>query len=175
MPKWVKYSGLSTTLNPPPIHPSDNLIGYSDANCGGEREDPHSIWAFVFLLNGGIISWSCKTQSTIARSTCEAECVALDHCNQNAICLKSLIEEMGFPSQAIQIFEDNLSSLMLSKNPEFHQKTKHINIKYHAIRGSIAAGQIELQHVGTEFMCVDPLTKALYWLAFLKFIQAKPY
>lgn len=148
------------------------LIGYSDANWGGEREDPHSISAFVFLLNDGILSWSCKTQSTIARSTCEAEYVALDHCNRNAIWLKSLTEEMGFPSQALQIFGDNLSSLMLAKNPEFHQKTKHINIKYHAIRESITAGQIELQHVGTEFMCADPLTKALYRPAFLKFIKA---
>jgi hypothetical protein len=56
---------------------------------------------------------------------------------------------------------DNQSAIRLAKNPEFHQRTKHIQIKYHFIREQLKNGIIDLQYVSTEDQLADILTKPL--------------
>lgn len=122
-------------------------------------------------MNNGIISWSSKKQETVARSSTEAEYVALDHCSRQVIWLKSLNDELGFNFKQPIIYGDNLSALKLAKNPVFHQRTKHINIKYHAIRELIENDIINIEHVSTENMLADPLTKSLSSPKLNKFIK----
>jgi hypothetical protein len=53
--------------------PSKEVLGYCDADWGGDLEDRRSTIGFVFMIGGGAISWSSKRQPTIALSATEAE------------------------------------------------------------------------------------------------------
>jgi len=58
----------------------------------------------------------------------------------------------------MMIFEDNQSAICMDKNPQFHGRTKHIELKYHFIRKQIKSGTVELKYCPTENMIADMLT-----------------
>ena len=59
------------------------------------------------------------------------------------------------------LHEDNQAAICLSKNPQGHGKSKHIEIKYHFIREQVKNGAIKLQYCQTSDMVADVLTKGL--------------
>ena len=59
------------------------------------------------------------------------------------------------------LFVDNTSAIQLPKNPKFHDRTKHINTKYHLIRHHVDAKTIHLTHCATSEKIADIFTKAL--------------
>ncbi|KAG3230124.1 hypothetical protein PI124_g24777 [Phytophthora idaei] len=63
--------------------------------------------------------------------------------------------------EAIKIYEDNQGSIALAKNPEFHKRTKHIDIRYHFVREKVEDSQVVLQYVSTIDMLADIMTKAI--------------
>jgi hypothetical protein len=69
------------------------------------------------------------------------------------------------------IYGDNQSSLALAENPEFHQRTKHIDIKYHFIRQQVEKGTIHLSYIPTADMVADGMTKPLTAVKHARFIQ----
>ena len=77
------------------------------------------------------MTWKSKKQSCVALSTAEAEYMALSSVAQEAIWLRELISDLGNPQlQPTLIMEDNQSAISMAKNPQFHSRTKHINIKF---------------------------------------------
>jgi len=56
---------------------------------------------------------------------------------------------------------DNQGAIALCQNPKFHERTKHIDIKYHFIRDCFNQGLIELTYIPTTTMVADIMTKAL--------------
>ncbi|KAL8012295.1 hypothetical protein Plhal710r2_c045g0146791 [Plasmopara halstedii] len=64
-------------------------------------------------------------------------------------------------SDAVKVFEDNQGSIALAKNPEFHKRTKHIDIRYHFVREKVEDGQVALEYISTSNMLADILTKAV--------------
>lgn len=56
---------------------------------------------------------------------------------------------------------DNESAIRLIKSPEFHKRTKHIDIRYHFIREHYEKAEFNLEHVNTNEMTADVFTKAL--------------
>ena len=86
---------------------------------------------YVFQINGCTISWRSKRQISVAKSSTEAEYVALSTSSQEVIWLQRLLKVLGFvQSSPTIIFEDNQSAIELSKNPKFHNRMKHIDISY---------------------------------------------
>jgi hypothetical protein len=66
------------------------------------------------------------------------------------------------PSGHLQIIlADNQGTIKLSKNPQYYNRTKHIDVRYHFIRKSCQDGLIELAYIPTTEMVADILTKAL--------------
>uniref|UniRef100_H3H9M0 Uncharacterized protein n=1 Tax=Phytophthora ramorum TaxID=164328 RepID=H3H9M0_PHYRM len=63
--------------------------------------------------------------------------------------------------EAVKIYEDNQGSIALAKNPQFHKRTKHIDIRYHFVREKVEDGQVVLQYVSTTDMLADMMTKAI--------------
>ena len=51
--------------------------------------------------------------------------------------------------------------MKLSENPVFHDKSKHIEIKYHYIRDMVQRGEMKLQYVATDDQIVDVLMNPL--------------
>ncbi|KAJ0389139.1 hypothetical protein ATCC90586_010323 [Pythium insidiosum] len=96
-------------------------------------------------------------------SSTEAEYVALSFATQEAIWLKAFMCELGEHSEkdAVVVLEDNQGAIALAKNPEFHKRTKHIDIRYHFVRENVETGNIELQYCPTQDMLADLLTKPI--------------
>lgn len=119
--------------------------------------------AIVFCLNrhGPLISWKCKKQPTVALSSCEAEYMALAAATQEALFLTQLLCDMDTNCQyePVTIFEDNQGAIALVDNPVHHQRSKHIDMKYHFIRDECHRGKINVVYMPTSDMVADIFTK----------------
>jgi len=116
----------------------------------------------VFLIAGGPVSWRSKKQDTVALSTAEAEYVALSCAAQECVWMRRLNSELGnLPEGPTTILEDNQSSIAMAKNPQFHGRAKHTDIRHHFIREQVSDGTIELKYCPTCEMVADMLTKGL--------------
>ena len=118
---------------------------------------------YAFMMSGGCISWKSKKQRTVALSSTEAEYMALSEATQEAIWLKAFLCELGEISSdtAVKIFEDNQGSIALAKNPQYHKRTKHIDIRYHFVREKVEDGQVILEYISTLDMLADIMTKPI--------------
>jgi ribonuclease HI len=138
---------------------SPDLIGYSDASFA-EEEGRKSTTGYVFLKNGGPISWRSAKQSTVALSSTEAEYMALSAAAQEGLHLKFLEAEIKKKKQLV-IFEDNQSAIFQSENKKFSHRSKHIEVRHHFIREQVEKEEVKLIHVPSEKMLADILTKPL--------------
>jgi hypothetical protein len=146
-----------------PEGPGAQLYGFTDASWG-DLEDRKSTGAYIFLLSGAAISWASKKQRSVALSSTEAEYMALTQATKEAIWLSKLLTDLKQESSAgiaVTIAADNQSCIALSRNPEYHARTKHIDIQHHFVREAV-----ENEEIGTEFcptgeMVADALTKPL--------------
>jgi len=136
------------------------LVGYVDAD-GASQEHRRAISGYVFLIDGGAVSWSSKKQELVTLSTTEAEYVAVTHAAKEAIWLCQLIGEVFKPMDGPTVFSDSQSAIALAKDGHYHAQTKHIDICYHFIRYIIEEGTIKLNYCPTDDMTADTLTKAL--------------
>ena len=82
---------------------------------------------------------------------------------QESVWLRQLIAELTNSStkSPTLIYEDNQSAIAMTKNPQFHGRAKHIEIKHHFIRQQVAQGTIVLEYYPTVEMVADMLTKGL--------------
>jgi hypothetical protein len=98
----------------------------------------------------------------VALSSCEAEYVAATAAATQAVWLARLISElMGRKAECMELMTDSKSALALSKNPVFHERSKHIELRYHFIRDYIEKGLIDAKYINTKDQLADILTKAL--------------
>jgi hypothetical protein len=141
---------------------SNNLIGYSDADFGGDSDDRKSTIGYVFMLGNGPICWSSKRQTNVAPSTTEAEYMAGTQTIKEAIWLRRLLKDLGDEQTSPTVINmDNQSAIKLAQNPVFHARTKHIDMRYHFIREKVESQEVELTFCGTNSMLADLMTKAL--------------
>ena len=63
--------------------------------------------------------------------------------------------------EAIVVHCDNQSGIRLSKNPMFHDRIKHRDIRYHLLRDCVLRGTIKLEYIETDEQVADIFTKAL--------------
>lgn len=110
-----------------------------------------------------MISWKSRKQPTIALSTCEAEYMSMCAAVQEAKFLMCLLKDMtgGITNNSVTLNVDNQSAIELTKNPVFHQRSKHIDIKYHFIRSEVASGFIKPKYIPSEKNIADMFTKSL--------------
>jgi hypothetical protein len=141
---------------------SDPLTGFVDADWGSCTEDRRSFTGYIFLLNGGPVSWDSRKQRTVALSTTEAEYMALSEGVKEAIYLQRLLQELGADEMiGSVVFCDNKGSLRLAENPTFHARSKHIDIRHHFVRDVLRTKKVTLEHVPTDHQVADFLTKGL--------------
>ena len=137
------------------------LVGYADAD-GSMTEDRRAITGYAFLIDGGAVSWSSKKQEIVSLSTTESEYVAATHGMKEALWLRNLLAEVFEPlADATTLFSDNQSAIALTRDHQFHARTKHIDVRYHFIRWVVENGTLRLVYCPTADMVADALTKAL--------------
>jgi hypothetical protein len=141
--------------------PNLELVGYADADFAGDSESRRSTSGFVVLMAGAAISWSSKRQSVITISTTEAEYVAASTAVREVLWLGKLRLDMGLDLSPALLFGDNESTLKVLQNPIASQRTKHIDIAYKFARERVSNGDVRFEHVRSQDMVADCLTKSL--------------
>ena len=138
--------------------------GYVDASFNTDPDDSKSQTGYVYVLNGGAVSWCSSKQEVVAASTCEAEYIAASEAAHEGIWMKELITDLGVVPSAsgpMRLFCDNTGAIAIAKEPRFHRKTKHIKRRYNSIQDHVQSGVIDICKVHTDLNIADPLTKPL--------------
>jgi len=105
----------------------EDIIAYSDADWAGCPNTRKSTSGYAVFLGDNLISWSSERQSTISRSSAEAEYHAVANAVAEATWLRQLLLEKHTPlRRATLVYYDNISTVYMSSNPVQHQRTKHI-------------------------------------------------
>lgn len=135
----------------------------SDADFSRDNETCKSISGYIFMLAGGPVLWHSTTQSVVALSSMESEYIAICSAAQEAMWLKSVLEELGFGCmKPLIIQEDNKSTIEFADHPGHHRKTKHINRRFHYVREQVQEGNLRLKYCKGEDNVADIFTKPLY-------------
>ncbi|KAM2632204.1 hypothetical protein EV1_022966 [Malus domestica] len=152
-----------------PLH----LSAYSDADWAGCPFDRRSTSGFCVFLGSNLISWCAKKQTTVARSSTEAEYRSLAHTAAELTWVCKVLKNFGFPLSATPtLWCDNISAISLASNPIFHARTKHVEIDYHYIRELVLANLVKVQYVFSKDQVADIHTKSLSKSRF-QFLQSK--
>jgi transposase InsO family protein len=140
------------------------VIGYSDSDFVGCVDSRKSTSGYTFMMAGGAVSWRSAKQTLIATSTMEAEFVSCFEATLHGVWLKSFISGlriMDSISKPLRMYCDNSAVVFMAKNNKSGSRNKHIDIKYLAIRERVKEKKVVIEHVSTELMIVDPLTKGM--------------
>ncbi|KAK8951797.1 hypothetical protein KSP39_PZI003445 [Platanthera zijinensis] len=139
-----------------------SLLGYTDADYGGDSDDRRSTSGYVFTCGSAGISWCSKKQDSVSVSTTEAEYKASALAAREAIWLRRLVDDVHEEVQGPTLLRgDNESALKLVNNPVCHARTKHIEIDHHFIREKVLEGSLVVGHVRSEDNLADIFTKSL--------------
>ena len=160
----LKYTNKSSQS----IANSVQVVAYGDADFAGDIDKRLSTTGWLVLLNGNPISWSSKRQSTVATSTLHAEYMAVYSTACEVKWLQHWFNEV-YPSTKpvfklhlpITIHCDNDAAIKLTDHDTNHDRTKHIDVKYHYVRELIEAGIVNVQWCSTKEQLADILTKPL--------------
>ena len=160
------HVSLSSTSSTTSCHMSLPLPeGWCDASFAEDVQDRKSTGGHVFTLYGGAVSWRSKKQSSVARSTVEAEYVECSEAATEAVFLTMLIGELGMGELTepivINVHTDSQGALALVQNPINRHRTKHIDIHFHFVRDLISKGRIKFNFVRTEDQTADFMTKVV--------------
>lgn len=138
------------------------LICYTDADWAGDKIDRRSMSGMVTFSGSEPISFRSQKQQSVALSTAEAEYVSASLGAHELVWLKNFLEELKFAYEpGINLMCDNQNAIRLIKNPEGHKRAKHIDLRYHFIRGKYQEGCFEPTYVASSEQKADIFTKAL--------------
>ncbi|GKC16994.1 putative ribonuclease H-like domain-containing protein [Tanacetum coccineum] len=144
-------------------YPKDSpfdLVAYTDSDYAGASLDRKSTTGGCQFLGCRLISWQCKKQTVVANSTTEAEYIAASNCYGQVLWIQNQLLDYGYNFMQTKIHIDNESTICIVKNPIFHSKTKHIEIRHHFIRDSNEKKLIQMIKIHTYQNVTDLLTKA---------------
>lgn len=114
------------------------------------------------FLGNAPISWKCKKQDSVSKSSTEAEYRAMSATCFEIIWLRGLLTELGFSqAQPTPLHADNTSAIQIAANPVYHERTKHIEVDCHSIRDAYDRRVISLPHISTSIQIADIFTKTL--------------
>jgi hypothetical protein len=138
------------------------LRGFTDSDWGGDTSTRASVLGYCWFFAGGLVSWSAKKQICIALSTTEAEYVAMTQAFQEGIWLKSNFHQLSIDLPSLVFIQsDNEGAIALASNGISHNRTKHIDIRFHFIRSHIDSKNFTLSHVPGSNNFADIFTKPL--------------
>ena len=157
----ITFGNIPDSVNGKDVYP--NIVyGYSDSDWAGDLLSRKSTGGYVFMLNGGPVSWKSQLQSCVALSTAEAEYMGLTESSKEGRFLRFLLANANFiQTDPTTLFEDNQSSIALSNSAITNNRTKHIDITYHFVRELVRLGEVQIVYCPTEIMLADVFTKPL--------------
>ncbi|GJR63744.1 hypothetical protein Tco_1505906 [Tanacetum coccineum] len=136
------------------------MEAYSDSDYARENLNRKSTTGGCQFLGRRLILWQYKKQTIVATSTIEAEYVVAVNCCGPVLWVQNQMLDYGFNFLNTKIYIDNESTICIVKNPVFHSKTKHIEIRHHFIRDAYEKKLIQVLKIHIDDNVADLLTKA---------------
>ena len=145
---------------------SNNLevIGYSNSDFARCIDSKKFTFGYLFMLARTAISWKSSKQTITATSTMEAEFVACFKATVHELWLRNFILGLGIVnsiSKPLRIYCDISAAGFFSKNDKYFYGAKRMELKYLTIKEEVQKQQVSIEHISTQLMIVDPLTKGL--------------
>ncbi|XP_066392236.1 uncharacterized mitochondrial protein AtMg00810-like [Miscanthus floridulus] len=138
------------------------FVGYCDSDLTGDIDTSKSTSGTLFFLGNCLVSWQSIKQKVVALSSCEAEYIAITTAATQALWLSRLLAELlDRHVEVVGLKVGSKSTLALAKNLVFHERSKHIKIKYYFIRSYQEDGSIKAEHIPTTDQLADIVTKSL--------------
>ena len=147
-------------------------MAYLDADWADDVDTRTSTSAYVVFHGSNPISWSSKKQSTVARSSTEAEYQAVAADVAELDWIVNLFRKLHLPlHKTPTVLCDNVGATYLCKNPIFHSRMKHVAIDFYFVRDQVEKKQIEVKHIHSADQLADALTKPLSKKQFARIIS----
>ncbi|CAJ2642124.1 unnamed protein product [Trifolium pratense] len=137
------------------------LDGYTDADMACDLDCRKSTSGYMMTFAGGAVSWQSRLQKCVALSTTEAEYIVATEAAKELLWMKKFLQELGFEQEKFVLFCDSQSAIHLGKNPTFHSRSKHIEVRYHWIREALEMKSFSLEKIHTDENGSDMMTKTL--------------
>nr|GEV78095.1 ribonuclease H-like domain-containing protein [Tanacetum cinerariifolium] len=138
------------------------LKAYTDADWARCTDTRRSVTRYCGFMNNSLVSWKSKKQNTISKSSTEAEYRVLASVTSEVIWVLKILKDLDCSNLLpVKVFCDNSSSIKITANPVFHERTKHLEIDLHFIREKILVGCITTEKIDTAYQIADILTKGL--------------
>jgi hypothetical protein len=135
---------------------------YLDSDYVGEERKFTS--GYIFTLAGGAISWKSSKQTVTTSSIMYAEFVACCEATGQVNWLKKFIPRLKVIhniNESLRLYCDNNPAVQYAQNNRSSGAGKHIDIKYYVVKDKVRDHIINLEHISTDKMLADPLTKGL--------------
>ena len=113
------------------------LDGYTDADMVGDVDSKKSTSRYMITFVGVAVSWQYRLQKCVVLSTMEAEYIAVTEACKEVLWLKTFLHELGIKQERYVLYCDRQRASHLCKNPTFHSRSKHIDVRYHWIRDAL--------------------------------------
>ncbi|CAL2255889.1 unnamed protein product [Prunus armeniaca] len=114
------------------------------------------------FLSDALISCKCKKQDHVSKSSTEAEYRPMSAACYEIIWMRGLLTELRFsPIHPTPLHADNTSAIQIVANLVYYERTKHIEVDCHSIRGAYDHQVITLPHVSTTLQIADIFTNSM--------------
>ena len=149
--------------------PPDQLFGYADSDWAMDTTHRRSISGIIYKLSGGPVAWKCRVQTVVAHSSTEAELICAADAGRMALCMRSILDEVGVPQRhATVLYEDNQGAVLVANAGQSTKHTRHIDIKTFAIQDWVEQDLLLLEKIETKLNAADLTTKQLGRQPFLR-------
>jgi len=140
------------------------VIGYLNSYYIGCVDSQKSASDYIFMLAGGVVSWRSAKQTLTTTSTMEVEFVSCFEATSHGVWLKSFVSGLRVVdsiSRPLKLYWNNFVAIFMAKNNKSESRSKHIDIKYLAIRECVKENKVVFEHISMVLMVVNPLTKGM--------------
>lgn len=140
------------------------LMAYSDADYAGDVNSRKSTSGYVLLVDNCLVIWGTERQRSVSLSTTESEYIAVCTTVKEMVWMRFFLSEIFGKDEEFKKFTlhvDNQSAIRLIRNPEFHKRSKHIDVRFQFIREKFKEGFFDLEYVETSKQRADMFMKSL--------------
>jgi hypothetical protein len=138
------------------------LVGYCDNDLAGDIDTRKSTTDALFFLGKSLVSWQSLKQWVVALSSCKTEYITTITAVTQAIWMARLLGGLlEREPEVVKLKVDSKSALALARNLVFHERSKHIDLRYHFIQNCLAERTVSFTYINTVDQLADILIKAL--------------